>query len=350
MTYQGIFMRQFVGNVPDGPRGGWADSPDIMPFGTSLAPDPTALTQQANYNKQYAQTITITQWNNVYMRGINASAGAQSANIYMYYTESDLMLWPSNWHGANDPNVNWGGNQQKTPQNYAPVSAQSQNQIVVTNPPMMWKPPPFTSSGPYNHYCLITWVDTGNNPPPNFSTMGGMTLDDLNNYIVAHPNISTRNTTDAVGTPASCMGGTRFSTGASPMSVQIYVAFPGFPKDGSFAVQVPGTDSSNTISLPQTPIPAHADGMTWLVNYPANFPTSLTVSYWQGATPPPSGSKIIAQAQIPQNSESIRMLRERFPGRRLPVVLMPSYNSQGLVGDFTPVIVVGSQSWTLPKS
>ncbi len=90
----------------------------------------------------------------------------------------------------------------------------------------------------------------------------------------------------------------KFSTGASPLSVQIYVAFPGFPKDGSFAVQVPGTDSSNTISIPQIPIPSCADGLIWLVNYPANFATALTVNYWQGATTPPAGRQIVAQAQL----------------------------------------------------
>jgi hypothetical protein len=108
---------------------------------------------------------------------------------------------------------------------------------------------------------------------------------------------------------------TTFITGAQPISIQIYVDLAGFPKDGTVSVQVPGTDASNTIYTGRVPIPPNTDGLTWNVVYPANFSTLLLVNYWQGATPPPPGAKIIAQAQIVHSSESISMLSESSPDR-----------------------------------
>jgi hypothetical protein len=85
--------------------------------------------------------------------------------------------------------------------------------------------------------------------------------------------------------------------------VQIYASFIDIPLDGSFSLFVPGSDPQNTISVPLSPVP-RAGGVSYLVQYPANFSSDATLNYWQGGLVPPVDAHVILQVQIPSNTDS----------------------------------------------
>ncbi|MDQ3930899.1 MAG: hypothetical protein M3328_17355 [Chloroflexota bacterium] len=298
MAYQGIFMRQFAGQTPSQPGTGWTQSPDIMPVGASVAADPTVFSQQANYNQTYAQSVTMNQWNYVYFRGINTTAGAQNAKVYLYYVESTQLNYPSNWNGPGDPNIQWAGNVQ----NYAPLTATAQNGLAASTPPLQWFVPPYSNPGTGDHYVLIAWIDNGSNPPPNFSSMGYMSTQDLATYLTKNPQMTVLDTTAVSGRVATSVAISQFVAPANAVSVQVQAGFPKVPRDGTFSINIPGTDSTNTITSVPIALPPSAEGYYWTASYPASFATALTINYWQGNTPAPAGSKIVAKVLVVPSS------------------------------------------------
>jgi len=85
---------------------------------------------------------------------------------------------------------------------------------------------------------------------------------------------------------------TKLQMGDSGGPVFVSVEFKDIPPDGTYSVSVPGPDPENTISVPQSPVPRGSALVSWKVNYPAQFQTSITVSYWQGPTPLQPGADI----------------------------------------------------------
>ena len=94
-TYQGIFIRDYLGQVPGTTGSGWSASPDIIPYGTSIAEDPHVFIDQ--YGVDFGKNVTFNINNYVYIRGKNTTGGEITSRVWFYYTESDLCLWPQNW-------------------------------------------------------------------------------------------------------------------------------------------------------------------------------------------------------------------------------------------------------------
>src|SRR5690606_25197221 len=119
-----------------------------------------------------------------YLRALNTTANALTGQAWFYYTESDLMLWPSNWQAAN---IVVGG----LTMNNQQIGSTPGGQVGVTASPFIWTPPPFSSGhSTYDHYCVISWME---NPPlqappwtplsqiPNFQT-----CNDLANFVCSN--------------------------------------------------------------------------------------------------------------------------------------------------------------------
>jgi hypothetical protein len=64
------------------------------------------------------------------------------------------------------------------------------------------------------------------------------------------------------------------------------------PTDGYISFSVPGPDAANTIVFPKTPILTPNYRPDFEVQWPPDFNSEITYSYYEGATPPPAGAGI----------------------------------------------------------
>lgn len=307
MAYEGIFLRHYLGQLPDqnNSGSGWTASPDIIPYSVNNipqpAPSPDIFTSQAGYANAFGSTIFLKQNNFIYVRGLNTTNGPITARLWFYYVESNMVLWPQNWQSAS---VYVNGNLQ----NYMEVSAKTQNEIIVGNPPFIWNAPSLQSGN--DHYCMIAFAENPplSQPPQSPAPSGYMnSWDDLAQYVISHPNMAWRNTIDvSVDNPtwqqiapiAGAPAGGTFNIG---------IQCSNMPTDGYFAFDVPGPDAANSIHVPKTPITNPNTGLTIPVTWPPNFSSSISVSYWMGATKPPYGATLQPIIIVPYSGMALRM-------------------------------------------
>lgn len=74
--------------------------------------------------------------------------------------------------------------------------------------------------------------------------------------------------------------------------VDIGIQCSNMPTDGMFAFDVSGPTPSSSAEVPRSPITAPDMTVSVALNWPASSTGTLTISYWQGVTPPPVGASI----------------------------------------------------------
>lgn len=89
-----------------------------------------------------------------------------------------------------------------------------------------------------------------------------------------------------------------------PARLGIGVRMREIPTDGSFAFAVPGYDAASTVIFPAEPVqrsPVYKPDLSVLVmvEWRGGFETSITIRWWQGATPPPAGASIAPLIAFP---------------------------------------------------
>ncbi len=338
-TSSALFMRHAIGDSPTTPTSGWSSSPDVIPYGLNIAPDPTIFTTPAGYNTDYGATVYMKNPNYVYVRGLNTTAAQITSRAYFYYTRGSLALWPANWSSEN-VTVN------NTVQNWVdvtapPVSATS-NGVGLGTSPLLWTPPQLDPGS--DHYCVIAWVDNSPNPqPPDFSKYSKFaTFDDLVQFVMSHHNMAWRNTVDVVTPPPDFSYNTALSMMSGGGSVILSITFPNVPLDGSIAVNVQGTDPSNSVALPQSSLSNYQGGYSPRNNplvFPANFKTSVQVQHWPGATPLPPNAQIkvsLAVQTAPSLMNDIQRMYQPM-GLRTPLRRWGGF----------PVFIIGSTTYNL---
>ncbi len=165
--YDDIAMRK---NLPGGPR---QVCPDIVPYGPATVPDPKAFFAAA-WDSDVGQPITAGEPNNIYVRGKNGGTAGATAQVFLYYAEPCLILWPSLW--ANHGLTAAGGG------DHVDLAAETAGEIVVGAAPFTWMPP---VSGKPVPYVLLARTVTPSNPcpiPPN-----NVSLKDLLAYLASAP-------------------------------------------------------------------------------------------------------------------------------------------------------------------
>jgi hypothetical protein len=64
------------------------------------------------------------------------------------------------------------------------------------------------------------------------------------------------------------------------------------PTDGFVAVTMPGPDPASSLNIPRTRIANPNWQIAQRLQWPDDFSSEMTISYWQGNTPPPGGASI----------------------------------------------------------
>jgi hypothetical protein len=252
----------------------------------------------------------------VYLRALNTNPAATpqapiTGRAWFYWVESDLALWPQNW---NTSLVTVAA----APINYQDITTTANNQVVICNLPFIWSPPPPASG---THYCGVNWIEnTPVNPPQNPALGFGAfaTFNDLVNFVLQHPNMGWRNTTDVTSlgfTWTQTTGVTGPS--AAPGTFYLGIQCKNMPTDGQLGYYIPGpTPSIAPINSNLTPISnPNMLNLVPIVGWPANAKSSMTIYYKQGPTQPPTGANVTVTLIIPNSQLSLdtRALLKKAP-------------------------------------
>jgi hypothetical protein len=290
MGFSGLFLRDNMGDTPgaayDGQ--GWTDSPDIIVNGTQPVLDPSSLTTSASYTTEPPDTLYVGSkvTNYVYVRALNATAGATEGRLWLWYAEPNLLLWPQNWIS----NTIWVDGVQ---QNWSNVRASAPNQIVVSDAFAVVSP-----VAPQDHYCTIAISecpreDPAEPPYPGFFA----NLADLAAWIQASPNAAFRNTVDRPLTTSTWNWMTPISGPQEAGSVVIGVKCQNMPVGSQFQFMVPG----GTTGSGQAWAPVESGVMTVTqpgqsvsveVDWPGGVSAGMNITWWANGTTPANGASI----------------------------------------------------------
>lgn len=296
MSYEGLFIRHAIGATPTTNTGAWTASPDIIPWGTGPAPDPSDFTTAQSYDNGYYDhsSFYIQQPNYVYLRAKNEAPGPLSGRLWLYYTSFSILLWPQNWL---DAHITVNGQAQ----NYVDVSATENGEVVVTESPLVVVPSPPPNGD--NHFCLISMAENDqNNPPVSPKPQEPFnSLNDLAHFVLTNPGMGMRNVTEVPSGAGTWTQTVPLQGPPDGGTFQVGVQCREMPTDGfiAFSVQGPPHDPAGTVVIPKRPITSPNMMFTAPVSWSEpNYQSSIVITYTQGATPPPAGASISAVVLI----------------------------------------------------
>jgi len=294
-----FYVRDALGDQPGRPgTGAFSTCPDIIPAGVTPAPDPAQFTTAAGYATDYGGPVFLNQANFVYLRALSTGAPPANGRAWLYYTDSALALWPSQWRSDG---IEVAGN----PVNYQPVSATAQDQVCVTDLPFVWTPAPLPGN---DHHCMIGWFENNPSNPPTspVAGLGNFTsFEQLLTFILDNPHMGWRNVVE-VSKLGPTWSQTSAITGPTPAApFVIGVEGNNLPTDAGFSFMVPGpTPGIAPVIMPSgggwVPIssPNFQDTVK-VTDWPAGARSSITVNFKQGATVPPAGSSLTVVLSVP---------------------------------------------------
>jgi len=182
-TYNGIFTRSALGQSNTVPRSGaQSNSPDIIPYGTSVPPKDAQIFFKENYNQDVGKALLGEQTNNIYLRGKNYATTTISDDVngkrpQLYWTKASLLSYPDKWTELT-----------KTA-SHEPVSMTAgPGEIGVISEPLLWVPDNITA----DHYCMIATV-----PSPGYDNAKPNTLyiSDFASWVAKSGGVAWRNVT-----------------------------------------------------------------------------------------------------------------------------------------------------------
>jgi hypothetical protein len=269
-----------------------AQSPDIIPSGSSLIADPLGAFGTPNsYGEGFGDaSISVAQNNYIYVRAKNFAAFPADANVYLYYAPAGLFLTPDQWK---DNLI-----RTKSGADHATLSTSSTGAIAVTGDPFSFIPLP--SSYPFSLIARLTPVDQPSPIPNIFAT---------NDYLQWVPGSGTTYRTIV---PVKIAGS---------VSQPFRIANPD-PADRQFLFVLknaglpPGTvvsfcTSSGTPCLQRTTITDSTFMIGVIATLAAGHQSTLYVTIWPGETAIQPGAKL----SISQQTADYDSSRARLPKR-----------------------------------
>lgn len=299
------------GQTPSAPP--LTSSPDIWPNGPNpIANFKTVLASPSSWSSDPGQNVQQGFNNIIYVRAKNFGGPNNTGQVYLYYAPSGIISWPSQWANNKlltdqpDPQHPNGPNL-----NYLQVSAATTGAIAVGNGAFLWNPAPPPPGS--NHYCLFSQVVTAQTPNPIPGANQPMTAEDMATIVANDLGIGWRNIALIVQADQPTWSYSSELTlppnSPSPLTVQVNLACTNMAVGGAMAFTCSSLDlTSVPIVLPKTTIqnPNQVSGITTVLQ--PGFTGSVTVNYWQGSQPNPSGANIAIQAFTPAATPTMQAL------------------------------------------
>jgi hypothetical protein len=310
-TYNGIFLRQYITEIPNFSTGGgiWDKSVDVISspqvmdpsqFVVAPAPPGYCTATGTGYCTQSSASFGLNQPNFVYVRGVNTTTTAITGRIWLFWAPSSTYLWPSTWQNAG---ISVGGQMV----NYQPLTVAAAPSGTFAHPPvsapsvttMPFLVNPTVPLPCYDGFALIALVENqpSNPPVPPVPSQVFASIADLATWVSANPWVGWLDATvNTIGpalqqtvTVSSGAGGT-FTVSGNGYNL---------PMDGTMSVECPGPDEANSVNIYNQPVINPNMVLAQNVTWPANFTTTVSVTFWKGQTPPPQGASVRAAVYIP---------------------------------------------------
>ncbi|MDY7093685.1 MAG: hypothetical protein SX243_12005 [Acidobacteriota bacterium] len=274
--YDDLYVRSRVGDPGTIPRStaGLSSSPDVIPYGLMPVDKPEEFFK-ANFDQSVGSNVFSNTANYLYVRGENLYDGARSGDVYLYYAESNLLLYPSVWR----ENLLYTSDQK----DHISVSAAAKNDIWVTPEPFRWIAPPPPSGF---HYCLIGRVVTEDHPNPIPNTGD---IQSFAGWIADNGGLGWRNVS-LIDSKTTFTRPNEYSQGSTGDVMEINLIANNLPV-GSEVWLTSGTrlPDGDFVSIPVTKItqPRQIIGTSAFI--PAGWQTTFSYSYRSNDQPPPEG-------------------------------------------------------------
>lgn len=208
-------------------------SPDIIVRQSQIADLQDELGQTVKHRYDLSDDVELGQDNFIYLRVQNRGRNTDNCSAKVYFTAPGMFANPTNWDLIGQLNI----------QNLKP------GEFRVVGP-LIWQQAQVSSTG---HYCLISILDSTNDPAPNLSTIH--TTDDFVNMVRNKNNVAWKN-------------------------IDIKDLVPGGFSSFSFYMTGPsGTGHKATLEIDISDLPANSETLTKVVKRLAKTATlsNLTV-------------------------------------------------------------------------
>ena len=216
-VWNGPFLRfEISESDPVYPRNGtMCHCPDIIPNGTDIKKNPNEFIE-SQWMQDVGTSTTANRVNYIYVRGLNSSATAMPAEIYLYYSPARLLQWPHTVNGVQG----WADRPLQTGdgRDYQEVLVGGKAKFVTPSA-FEWQPQSLEG----DHYCLVGRVQTDRHPnpiPPDLEN-----IDDFAKYISEHPDLGWRNVDMIVPKDNAWFGVQEYNHGlqAAEMVISLFV-------------------------------------------------------------------------------------------------------------------------------
>ena len=280
-------------------NGSLSRSPDIIPSGSDgPVADPNYYIEDGQWDKDLGRNTFAQLPNYIYVRGMNLGDGATDGQLYLYYSPSSLLLWPTD---PTDPNKGWAKNPLKTSKgasffNLPSVEAGAR---FVSTEPFLWVPEPLSG----DHYCLVGRVVTPENPNP-IPEIGDITS--FAKYISEHPNMAWRNVSMINPSDPISSRTVDYSQGGQAGETIVTLIAENAPLGSEVSFSAGTTTGTNP---PLVKAPEVVDNETKFTiavtsDIEADYSTLLTYSWYSKGKAPLPGMKFRLEAILPVPSTS----------------------------------------------
>lgn len=315
-TYNGILIRANGSDTGTVPRtGDFSGCPDIIPWGQTSVQDPqqtfgSATGSSTSYDQNPGLNINANNVNYIYVRGKNTGTADTTTMTYLWYSPSNLLLWPQQWM-TNQYMIL--PDQKSNPTQYLTMTAQP-GAICVVPAPFVWLDPPMPPTG--QHYCLITMTGTALQiEEMSTSATQIISADGLGAWIAANGGTGWRNVvTVDTGSPDFTTY-INYASGSTVAQINFALICNNVPAGAelSFSAAAPnnGGTGFDPIALPWTTVPG-TPGTTvasfnpgMRTNVIANYASGIYYSYKSNGYKTPPGFSVTLQATVISNGNDL---------------------------------------------
>ena len=290
-TYDDLYLRnttQDQGTIPR--QGALCSSPDIIPWGLDLQKDPKYFID--HFGEDVGKPLIANGGNYLYVRSKNLGTAASTGRVYLYWAQSSLLLYPSQW--KNQKMLTSSG------QDYVELKDVGAGQIGVTADAFRWTP---AMPGGNFHYCLIGRVSTAKHDNPIDQTE---IIQNFAGWVAKNGGIGWRNISVVnAGSPTLTIE-SNYDQGSEPGLISFTAKCTGCPLEKSwvqFSSATPLPDGKY-VFIEKSKITQ--DGQIFGVErqVPANWKTTFVINYWADAPPLPDWNVEVSGSYVPSMAET----------------------------------------------
>jgi hypothetical protein len=351
-VFNGLYMRPNIANggvVPASTP--LCTSPDIWVAGTNaVANFQQALATTNSYAKDCGTDITQGQPNYIYVRGQNGASTVQSTPVQLYALPCKVIQWPGDWGRYALPIDNAADPGSPPPSYQANLSKVAPGTVGVADHPFVWQNPQPPTDGS-DHYCLISWFNTAQNPFPDTFTqldMSQLVTNDLGfgwrNVRMVGGDVPTTQMTTQLAIPQNTPPGSR--------QYYLIVTPVGFPAGWQLSMSCSQTDAKGSqIGFTRQTIPTQPNYFVGQYIYlEPGFSGQVTFNLYSNGAAPTPGAYISVQAQyITTGPEAKHAVQRNLVDIGMHRALQSAFRGMSSVIPITPAVYLGADNLVVKR-